>query len=82
MGGIGGVGRQEAVHLIEDDERAQALGAGQGADPGEHFFEQHAEHERALFVVQVGHADDHDWRLAGPIAGASGSRSSEGAVAV
>ena len=37
------MGRQEAINLIEDDEGAQALGAGQGADPGEHFLEQHAE---------------------------------------
>ena len=60
-GGIGGMGRQEAVHLVEHEERAQALGAEQRTDAGEHFFEQHAERERALFVVQVSSIVRTDW---------------------
>jgi len=50
--------REEAVDFVEDDEGAQALGAGECADPGEQFFEQDAEDEGALFVVEMGGADD------------------------
>ena len=59
---IGGVRRQKAVHLVEDDERAQPLRAGQRAHPREHLFEQNAEHQRALVVVQMRDAHDHGGR--------------------
>jgi hypothetical protein len=59
-GGIGGVRGEEAVDFVEEEEGAEAVGAGEGADPGEDFFEEDAEDEGALFVVEVGDADDDD----------------------
>ncbi len=48
-----GVGREQAVDFVEDEQGLEATRAGQGARIGEQLFEQHAEHERALFVVEV-----------------------------
>ncbi|OQX69535.1 MAG: hypothetical protein B6A08_04230 [Sorangiineae bacterium NIC37A_2] len=63
-GRICGVRRQEAVDLVEDDERFELTAAGQTADPGQDFLEHHTEHERALFVVEVRHAQDDARRSA------------------
>lgn len=56
--------REEAVELVEDDEAFEAAGAGEAADPGEDLFEDHAEDEGALFVVEVGDADHGGGRAA------------------
>ena len=61
---VRGMRRQVAVHLVEDHQRAQALAARERAHVREHLFEHDAEHERALFVVEVGDAEDRRRRAA------------------
>ena len=46
------MGRKKSVHFVEHDEGAQRAAAGERAHPREQLFDQHAEDERALFVVE------------------------------
>jgi hypothetical protein len=39
---------QKSEHLVEHDQRAQSLRARQRTNPGQHFLEQHAEHQATL----------------------------------
>jgi hypothetical protein len=43
----------KAVDFVEEAEGAELLASGEGPRPGEEFFEEHAEHERAFLVVEV-----------------------------
>lgn len=49
--------------VIEHDQRAQVFGPAQAAHPGEYLFQQHAEHQRSLVVVQVRHEPGTAWAV-------------------
>src|SRR5690606_31987328 len=55
---------QQAEYLVDDYQGTQALSAGQGAHPAEHFVQQQAEYQAALFVFQVGDTEDDAWGAA------------------
>ena len=65
-GRVRGARREKAVNFVEDDECSKMLAAGEPAHPREHFFEQHAEHERAFVVVKVRDAHDDGRRATLP----------------
>ena len=46
------------LRLLAGVERREERPQRRAADPGEYLFEQDAEHERTLFVIEVSDADD------------------------
>lgn len=52
------VRRQVAVHFVEHDQPAQALGSRQASHPAQHLFEHDAQQQGSLVIVEMRNAQD------------------------